>query len=293
MAVSIMSASLLCLYLVVCFLQVLIQGQVFRAPKDQAVFLRSRRANKYLVEEILQGNLERECREELCTYEEAREVFEDKEKTNVFWTVYYDGDQCSPPACMEGTAPIKWGFHCSCPPPHYGPTCELGAPEDGRKPPYKKVNRAECPTDGPTACHQLCSPSSLSFTCSCLPGFKLQTDGRSCLAEVAFPCGRLPENLNATPSLCRHGNCPWQVSLVSSRGAELCGGVVLGRRSVLTAARCVLTGSPSDLRPSRFAVVAGDGDEKRLVPVRALYVHNGFRTDRHDNDLALLELARP
>lgn len=50
---------------------------VFQAPQAQDVFLRSKRANLFLVEEILQGNLERECYEELCSYEEAREVFED------------------------------------------------------------------------------------------------------------------------------------------------------------------------------------------------------------------------
>lgn len=32
---------------------------------------------------------------------------------------------------------------------------------------------------------------------------------------------------------------------------------------------------------------------KVLVPVRALYIHDRFRTDHHDNDLALLELANP
>lgn len=33
------------------------------------------------MEEMKQGNLERECREEACSYEEAREVFEDTEQT--------------------------------------------------------------------------------------------------------------------------------------------------------------------------------------------------------------------
>ncbi|TNN33716.1 Coagulation factor X [Liparis tanakae] len=115
------------------------------------------------------------------------------------------------------------------------------------------------------------------------------------VSSAAFPCGRLPDGLDAAPP-----RGPWQrgafvslpqVSLLSSGGAELCGGVVLGRRSVLTAARCLLAGSPSDLRPSGFMVVAGE--EETPVPVRALHVHHGFRPDRQDNDLALLELARP
>lgn len=33
--------------------------------------------NSFDFEMLVQGDLERECREEICTYEEAREVFED------------------------------------------------------------------------------------------------------------------------------------------------------------------------------------------------------------------------
>lgn len=54
---------------------------------------RVRRANS-LFEEMKKGNLERECWEETCSYEEAREVFEDTEKTvrlvrqgDQLWTV--------------------------------------------------------------------------------------------------------------------------------------------------------------------------------------------------------------
>jgi hypothetical protein len=50
--------------------------------QDQAndVLVRTRRANS-LFEEMKKGNLERECMEETCSYEEAREVFEDNDKT--------------------------------------------------------------------------------------------------------------------------------------------------------------------------------------------------------------------
>lgn len=54
---------------------------VFRPAASSAAFLRSKRANVFLVEEMLQGNLERECMEEICSYEEAREYFEDEAKT--------------------------------------------------------------------------------------------------------------------------------------------------------------------------------------------------------------------
>lgn len=41
---------------------------------------RQRRANS-LFEELKQGNMERECYEERCSMEEAREIFEDDDKT--------------------------------------------------------------------------------------------------------------------------------------------------------------------------------------------------------------------
>lgn len=44
------------------------------------VLSRRQRANSFL-EELKQGNMERECNEERCTKEEAREIFEDVDKT--------------------------------------------------------------------------------------------------------------------------------------------------------------------------------------------------------------------
>ncbi|OBS69861.1 hypothetical protein A6R68_01599, partial [Neotoma lepida] len=47
------------------------------------ILVRKRRANT-LLEETKKGNLERECIEELCNKEEAREVFENNPET-VVW----------------------------------------------------------------------------------------------------------------------------------------------------------------------------------------------------------------
>ncbi|XP_007541456.1 protein Z, vitamin K-dependent plasma glycoprotein b [Poecilia formosa] len=293
MAVHIMSASLIAVCLLGCVLQVFSQGDGFRvAPGAHAVFLRSKRANQFFLEEILQGNLERECYEELCNYEEAREVFENDEHTKSFWTIYYDGDQCLPNPCLNGgnCTDKVGGFFCACSPPNYGQTCELGpvkaAEQELLESQYKAPAIAECPTQGSNACHQLCTADFHSYKCSCMSGFKLQSDMRSCQPEVQFPCGRVHDA--NTSSICRHGNCPWQVSLINSSRVELCGGVVLGRRSILTAARCLNSGD--DLQPSHYSIVTGNG---KVFQVQAIFLHERFRSDRHDFDLVLLELATP
>ncbi|EHB16279.1 Transmembrane gamma-carboxyglutamic acid protein 1 [Heterocephalus glaber] len=57
-------------------------GQIVFLTEEKAnsVLKRYRRANT-LFEEIRQGDIERECKEEVCTFEEAREAFENNEKT--------------------------------------------------------------------------------------------------------------------------------------------------------------------------------------------------------------------
>lgn len=57
----------------------------FLTGKDaHSVLKRFPRANGFL-EELRQGNIERECVEESCSFEEANEVFENKERTMEFW----------------------------------------------------------------------------------------------------------------------------------------------------------------------------------------------------------------
>lgn len=52
------------------------------------MLLRTRRANSFL-EELKPASMERECVEEKCDYEEAREIFETREATV----------RCIPPRC--------------------------------------------------------------------------------------------------------------------------------------------------------------------------------------------------
>lgn len=56
-------------------------SSVFLEAKNaHSILKRFPRANEFL-EELRQGTIERECMEEVCSYEEVKEVFEDKEKT--------------------------------------------------------------------------------------------------------------------------------------------------------------------------------------------------------------------
>ncbi|XP_044291764.1 prothrombin-like isoform X4 [Varanus komodoensis] len=63
--------------------------EVFLEQKQALSLLkRSRRANTGFMEELRQGSIERECLEEICNYEEAREALESPDKTDQFWKQY-------------------------------------------------------------------------------------------------------------------------------------------------------------------------------------------------------------
>ena len=51
--------------------------KVFISRQQASQFIRSKRDNRGLFEELLPGDIERECLEESCNREEAREAFED------------------------------------------------------------------------------------------------------------------------------------------------------------------------------------------------------------------------
>uniref|UniRef100_A0A672R127 Prothrombin n=1 Tax=Sinocyclocheilus grahami TaxID=75366 RepID=A0A672R127_SINGR len=68
-------------------LQLALCHNVFIDNKEASQIIRAKRANT-VFEELKSGNLERECVEEICDHEEAREVFERADKTEIFWAKY-------------------------------------------------------------------------------------------------------------------------------------------------------------------------------------------------------------
>ncbi|XP_008571523.1 PREDICTED: transmembrane gamma-carboxyglutamic acid protein 4 [Galeopterus variegatus] len=65
-------------------------GEEVFTSKEEANFFIHRHLlyNRFDLELFTAGDLERECNEELCNYEEAREIFVDEDKTITFWQQY-------------------------------------------------------------------------------------------------------------------------------------------------------------------------------------------------------------
>ncbi|XP_062865384.1 protein Z, vitamin K-dependent plasma glycoprotein b isoform X2 [Trichomycterus rosablanca] len=249
------------------------------------VFVRSKRANMFLVEEILKGNLERECYEERCNKEEAREVFEDNQKTEDFWNIYYDGDQCNSSPCQHGGVckDTIGGYNCQCTETYSGLNCE------------KDVS--ECPAEGPLACQQFCKPTQESYRCFCAKGYTLHSDKRSCIPQVQNPCGVVRASSDSPAShnkdhnghnnqVCTQGRCPWQVIFVDGSGNEMCHGVVLGKRSILTTAGCMT-------KDKELYFIIGSSNERRNTSEAKWTLHNRYVTGHPNDDLAFLELKEP
>lgn len=165
------------------------------------VLIRKRRANSML-EERKQGNLERECIEELCSKEEAREVFENDPETEYFYPAYLAclgsfraglftaarlstnaypdlrscvnaiPDQCNPLPCNEdGYLTCKDGqamFTCICKSGWEGEKCELD------------INECKDPANINGGCSQFCDNTPGSYHCSCKSGFIMLSNKKDC-----------------------------------------------------------------------------------------------------------------
>ncbi|KAK9401779.1 coagulation factor X-like [Crotalus adamanteus] len=268
------------------------RASVFLRHKEASNLLqRSRRAN-YFLEELKAGSLERECQEEKCSWEEAREIFQDDLRTKEFWAIYTDPDQCDSNPCQNGGTCIDsyQDYFCICSPKHEGRNCEIG-PESKLKCFFKNGNCEQFCVDSPTTLRQ----------CFCAEGYRLASDQISCIAEVDYPCGKIPvlaERPNRQGRIiggydCPPGECPWQ-ALIIDNGNEKCGGVLVAPSWIISAAHCFHLVHRQNLRIrlGEYNINRRDeGEQERRVD--ELIIHEKYSSKTVDNDIALLRLSAP
>ncbi|KAG7222020.1 hypothetical protein INR49_028184 [Caranx melampygus] len=79
-------------------------GEPVLLDEESAASFLSRKLlyNSWDMELLVPDNLERECAEEICSYEEAREVFEDDIQTEKFWKDYVNSHGSAPRVDVSG-----------------------------------------------------------------------------------------------------------------------------------------------------------------------------------------------
>ncbi|XP_017260452.1 coagulation factor VII [Kryptolebias marmoratus] len=264
-------------------------------PQAHGVLVRTRRYNSGWFEEMKMGDLERECLEEKCSFEEAREVFEHDETTNEFWKTYSVPDSCESGPCQNGGTCVNEGssYTCLCLPQFTGLTCEL----------ERRTESDSCLLQNGD-CEHFCEEDSFGrrVSCSCADGYVLDADGRSCNTKESIACGTVPVLQGAQKedhlrivggTECPKGECPWQVLLVY-KGKGFCGGVIYKPTWILTASHCL-----EDSEAQFLKVIAGEHNilvnesTEQTLQVLEIIMHENYVKSTVDNDIALLRLASP
>ncbi|XP_034045954.1 protein Z, vitamin K-dependent plasma glycoprotein a [Thalassophryne amazonica] len=281
-----------------CALLCLLVGVVATIQIPETVFLDKQHASalisrpKRAIDGSVQSqpsNLEKECMEKVCSYEEARRFFQDSYRTDIFWSVYIDGDQCAEQPCKNGAmcSDSVGGYDCVCKSGFTGIHCE--------------TDETVCTLDKVKGCSQFCKPGYLSYECSCARGWKLDHGNKNkCVPRVPFPCGEVHSLINWDNRQLTnvHNNyeglscglmeCPWQALLRTSESVGFCSGVILKENLVLTTAQCAN-------KYHTFHVAVGKRlttveNEERTLHVKIVHVHPRYVEGHAENDLAVIEL---
>nr|XP_013052887.2 coagulation factor X-like [Anser cygnoides] len=170
-------------------------------------------------------------------------------------------------------------------------------------------------------CGQFCKDEGEGVVCSCVAGYALDDDNKTCIPVVKFPCGKLQrkhevgrEKVTASPDahLKNEENteapsyhpevteeagslpsaCPWQAVLVEKHGSWFCGGTILNEYFILTAAHCVTDSK-------ELQVIVGMVDREEEEPstvthrVEKIIPNAEFDSKSFDSDIALIKLSEP
>lgn len=178
-AAVLMSGSMFWLIILFIHLSSALHSSVFLQRRDAvSVFrIRTRRANTFL-EEMKPGSLERECYEELCSLEEAFEIFQSTEKTMEFWYRYKNLNLCRFNPCQNGgmCRENRGVQECLCPPLYSGTNCETEV--------------SDCKYKNGGCLHYCSQTETAGVECSCADGYQLDEDRHSCSPAVQYPCGK-------------------------------------------------------------------------------------------------------
>uniref|UniRef100_G3PC46 Protein Z, vitamin K-dependent plasma glycoprotein a n=1 Tax=Gasterosteus aculeatus aculeatus TaxID=481459 RepID=G3PC46_GASAC len=279
------SAALLCL----------LAGAMAAVQTPHAVFLDKQQASSVISRQkrnVQPGagqtsSLEQVCMEKVCSYEEARKIFQDSYRTDIFWAVYIDGDQCAENPCKNGAmcSDSVGGYDCVCKSGFTGVHCEN--------------DQTLCTWKNKTGCSQFCKPGYTSYECSCARGWKLSRTTRDkCEPAVPYPCGkvyslrqwneRVSSNVrsNFEGLSCSSSECPWQALLKAPESAGFCSGVILKENLVLTSAQCTKKYKSFQVAVGKRSTNSEDGEQ---LYVKSVHVHPRFK-DGHEYDLAVIEL---
>ncbi|XP_028622209.1 coagulation factor VII isoform X1 [Grammomys surdaster] len=307
-------------------------GTVVFVTQEEAhdVLHRQRRAN-WLLEELWPGSLERECNEEQCSFEEAREVFKSPERTrNTVFPSPSQMPRSGAPPIAPGLPPWTATSHehgfffplrsssglftvCASNPCQNGGTCQDHLKSyvcfclldfEGRNCEKNKNEQLICANENGD-CDQYCTDHvGTKRTCSCHEGYELQPDEVSCKPKVEYPCGRIPvvEKRNSSSRqgrivggyVCPKGECPWQ-AVLKINGLLLCGAVLLDSRWIVTAAHCF-----DNIRSwVNITVVMGEHDfsekdgTEQIRRVVQVFMPDKYIRGKIDHDIALLRFHRP
>ncbi|XP_068280844.1 LOW QUALITY PROTEIN: transmembrane protease serine 9-like [Nyctibius grandis] len=124
------------------------------------------------------------------------------------------------------------------------------------------------------------------------PGTPTPTMGRLVLLLLLLPAVAVgEENRIVGGQRCQKKRHPYQVVLLGPQKNIHCGGVLIGRSWVLTAAHCD-TKSSIPIRMGDHSLKTKEGTEQCINSAKA-FIHPNYNPTSHDSDIMLLKLQKP